>query len=202
MKRMPIKDDIFKRIFAGLAWPGKRPGFCCVLGEREPHPGVYHFHLLAEDEDEDMLGLVRKAADYDFYYTVDRWLSDTENQAGWEFIWQLNESFRTKEALIEGRRNLNLYAAPLLSSSSMFQYLFSAIKKHGEKKRLHLGKNSKLFSYLAQVQGDQIGNIRLGNWPAIEALGWPLIELEKTQPRLNQGPRQETTGMDYDPLTF
>lgn len=205
MKRLPEKEDFkYRRIYGGLAWPGKRPGFAVIVGEeREFVPGLnaYPLRVLDEFETDDLVSLARHCTGLDFYYRPERWLGDTGNMAGMEFIYQLNKEFKTREAMIQGRRNFNLMLSHFVNMDNGFEYLFSSLRKYltQDRKLLYIGEKSRLASYLLEVRPDEIASIRTGDYPAIESLGYAAVELERSQFE-GRKPRQDVADSEYDVL--
>ena len=204
MKRLSQEEDIYRRIYGGLAWPGKRSGYAVIVGEeRELDHGLgkYPLRVLDEIESSDMVDLIRQCTGLDFYYTPEMWLGDISNVAGRKFIYEINETFQKREAAMQGKRNFRLSHSNLMGLQNAFEYMYNALKGllNQDRKLLMLGEKSRLSSWLLEPRPAEISSIRIGDYPAIEALSHAAIELERSQFRDNTQ-RQEVADSDYNIL--
>ena len=200
--RFPPEEDVkYGRIYGGVGWPGKRPGFVVMVGElAELAPGLgrYPLLILNEYEADSMIDLVKKCTGFDSYYKPETWLGDSEKTAGREFIFEVNKEFRSPH-----RRDFRLTHSLLLNMPDFFTYLYNALRRllDKEKKILTLGAKSRLRADLSMIQPEDIESIKLGQFPSIEALGFAALALEKSQFRdFDNRPRQMVADSDYDIL--
>ena len=201
------KNAKLRRVFAGVGWPGKvRPGSVIVIGEMsELDHGLnaYPMKILDEFESFNLYELVEKMFFFDLYYRKpELWLGDKENFAGTKVLGELNEKYaKTPIKKVNQRtREVDLSHSSLVGSNQ-FPYVYSALHRllAQEKKVLTLGVNS-VRAYLSQIAAEDINTIRTGDYPAIEALGYAAIELDRSQKekRRHQEPLQEYAINNFD----
>lgn len=197
-KHFPSEEDrLYKRIYGGVSWPGKRPGFACIVGQlREQTAKGYEMVFLDECEAGDIRELVYRCGAFDFYYRPEKWIGDPSNPAARNFIFEMNRENKELEKAMEGRRNFVLQKSPLLDLKNSFEYFFPVLKTLLEKdnRRLHL-KESKLMSYMYQPQDGDIHTMDWGTFPAIESLVFAVLELDRTVNRPRK--RQRTANNEY-----
>ena len=87
--------------------------------------------------------------------------------------------------------------SPLLDMKGSFAYIYPKLKEllTPEKRRLFL-KESKLQGYMFQPQESDMSSIDFGDYPAIEALAFAVMELETQTDR--RKPRQEFAFNNYN----
>jgi hypothetical protein len=174
-EHFPNSEDVkYKRIYGALAWPGKRPGFICIIGELR-QPGLVKFVLLDEKESYDTQDLIKMAGALDLYYKPERWYGDIENRGGMKFLQEYNN---TPQA---GSRRLRLVPSRLRDlQDDVFTYLYPRLKGMvGENGSLDISKGAKLLGYMAAPQDSDITQIGWGEYPAIEALAFAVFELDR-----------------------
>jgi len=183
------QDKLYRKIYGAVAWPGKRPGFAVVIGQNLAPPG--NLVLLDELEDSDTRALVRGCGGLDYFYRPDAWLGDPGNQAAMTFIAEMNRENR--EARQQYGRDFTLRRSRVLDIKNTFAYLLPTLKKTLGNGRLRL-KEGKLKSYMLQPQASDLPAIEFGDYPAIEALAFAVLELERTR---ESRPRQQYALNDY-----
>lgn len=174
-----------KLIYGGVSWPGICPGFAVVVAMSiYKHFDSYDIYLLDEYESEDMRKLVRQCGVLDFKYQPDCWIGDNRNDAADHFIREMNRENEPDED--EGRRpnkrrRFSLRSTPILSMECSFQYILPEIKKLLDEKRRQLFlKGSKVLDYLGTIRPEEILSIEFGDFPAIEALAFAVIEIRRS----------------------
>ena len=183
------EDKKYRKIHGAVAWPGKRPGFAVIVGQRKEPP--WDLVLLDEAEDTDIRVLVRACGGLDYFYRPDAWLGDPENRAASEFIREMNtDNWRMQKRY---SRDFKLRRSPVLDIKNTFDYTYPTLKKILAKGHLRL-KESRLKEYMLQPQGADLPAIDFGDYPAIEALAFAVLELERTR---DVRPRQQHALNDY-----
>lgn len=198
--RIPDLPILFKAVWGGVAWPGKRPGFAVVIGmSHEPHSDSHDIFLLDEFESFDMRELIRQCGAMDLKYAISlpdysgksgQWIGDFENDAASRFIQEMNDDSKMH------RGQFNLSPTLMLEMENLYSFVLPQIKGilNPDRRMLFL-KNSKILSSLSEIESDEITELEIGAYPAIEALAFAVIELlewEKNsrvhQARTNQSP--------------
>lgn len=185
MERFDRNEDAkYRRIYGAVAWPGKRPGFAVIIGQNKNYRlGGYDLIFLDEIEESDMRKLVRACGGFDFFYRPDVWIGDTKNDAGDKFIREMNAENRIYGKGREGARMFKMRRSPLLDmKKNSFAYFFPAIKEllYPDRRRLYLKDGSKLKDYMFMPQASDLTTIEFGDYPAIEALAFAALELERS----------------------
>ncbi len=194
MERFATEEDVkYIRIYGAVAWPGKRPGFAVIVGQRTKAPT--DLVVLDETEDSDIRAMVWACGGLDYFYRPDAWLGDPENRAAQQFIREMNTENR--QARRQYCRGFHLRRSPVLDiKKQTFDYLYPTLKKTLAEGHLVL-KEGKLKDYMVQPQAGDLPAIEFGDYPAIEALGFAVLELERThEPR----PRQKQAINNYPPM--
>lgn len=170
-----------KKIYGGVSWPGKRPGFAVVLGmSHDKHFDNYDIYLLDEFEHIDMWELIKQCGVLIFKYQPTTWIGDNLNDAADRFIRDLNITLRRPEKSNQNQLYFSVYKTPILEMKNLYPYIVSDIKKLVDEERRQLFlKDSKIKNYLGEIEPSEVVELQLGDYPAIEALAFPLIELRK-----------------------
>jgi hypothetical protein len=168
-------------IYGAVAWPGKRPGFAVIIGM------IYtKMYLLTEYESEDIRELVYKCGELssDFCFSLDRdtrrWYRNYDNPNATDFVQEMNRENKDCPFSFYGSSNLSERDEP-------YGYLLPKLKGEylkPEKKRLFL-KGSKVREYLDSIENPNEPPIKLGDYPAIEAVAIAAIELQREADRLD-----------------
>lgn len=164
----------YRKIVGAISWPGKRPGFAVVIGQTQKirflTPDLIQ---LDEAENNDVRGLVRACNGLDCFYQSSYWLCDTKNAAGIQFIREINRernknSFRTRQS-------------PLLDMQTAYQYFFPMLRELlvKERRQLFLKDEGKLKNYMFMPQEPELPTLQFGDYPAIEALAFAVMELSR-----------------------
>jgi len=201
-------------VYGGLAWPGKRPGFCVVVGmSRERASDGHAIILLDEAEAVGARELVKRLEVLDFKYGVARWIGDYSNQAGSAFLWEMNDRRKAHPVQTDSwpRRDpeIHLHYSPIVEMDEPYAYMLPELKRllDPDRRQLFL-KDSRIVQSLTEIKPDEMHQMRLGDYPAIEALAMAVLALREDIARgelgeivtgWSGGPRGE--GENYDPLT-
>jgi hypothetical protein len=193
MERFSKEEDRkYRKVYGGIAWPGKRPGFAIIIGQtREQRLGGYDMVFLDEVEAGDTRALVRACGGFDYFYRPEVWVGDTKNDAGDKFIREMNNENESPEKYPEGERLFRMRRSPILDMKNAFAYFFPVLKEllNPDRRRLFLKEGSRLKGYMYQPQEADLATIDFGDYPAIEALALAVMELDRDANR----PRKKYT---------
>ena len=179
------------------------------LGHKR-HLDSYDAYLLEEFESFDLRKLVRQCGALDVKYGISlsssyrpdspgRWIGDYKNDAASRFIEQINAE-QKRDGSVEGREPFSLTPTLMLEMENLYSFILPQIKDllKPERRMLFL-KDSKIVSYLSEIEDAQISELELGAYPSIEALAFAVIELRDAEDE-----RKDSFGQpyhyDYDPL--
>jgi len=165
-----------KAIWGGVSWPGKRPGYAVVIGMgQEPHfdsYDTYDTYVMDEFECDRLPTLIRQCGVLDKKWCPDCWIGPPENDAADLLIQE------TKDRFSEG--SFSLTPTILTEMDSLYPYIVGKLDEltHPERKRLWL-KGAQAGSYLSSLDEaeESIAELGLGDYPALEALAFVVIEL-------------------------
>ena len=167
-----------RAIYGGVAWPGKREGYAVVIAmDKEKHGDSYDIYLLDEAESFDIRELVHTCDALDQRYEPKIWLGDFSNDAAYPYIGKLNAERHGKKM-----RRFNFYRTPLLDKEHLYQFILSEIKGllNPENRQLFL-KDSKVATFLSGIELEEAVDLQLGDYPAIEALAFAVIEMRQRE---------------------
>jgi hypothetical protein len=193
IRAIPIGDDRYiyeakgtgrkyGRIAAGIGFPGRLPGYCCVMGEgriEDRGLGAFHVDLLAEREVTSATELIREAIDLEDAYHAEYVFGfpdegDLIAITRWNYQHERHSSSDTfvvsKPPLIEGDR-----LEPLV------QLLRDRMRAGS--KSLHLGEAAILSQRLLELPpADGIPALRAKDHPAVAAAGFAVMALSIYRP--------------------
>lgn len=189
-------------IWGGVSWPGEREGYAVVVAAgTERHFENYDLYVLDEFESSDTREIVRQCAAMNVKYAIPRprgvrqyscgrWIGDYKDDAADRFIRQMNNEI--KPGAHTPRFSLNFTA--ILEMDKVYPFILPEIRElvRAVRRQLFL-KGSKVVDYLKELDGDEISELKLGDYPAIEALAFVVIELRsfiKMQESLARRPRR------------
>lgn len=167
------RDKDFSRIFGGVAWPALQPGFVAVVGEhgREQVGGEPKLIVLDEASDGRLWHVVEQAAALRLYYRPERFLGDGRHVAAMQFV----EEFRKSAFFLEH--------SLLCEMDGPFAYALPILDRLIATGRLEIPKNSTLNGELmTPPPNEDVGKFRLSDYPAIAALSFAVLEIERTRP--------------------
>lgn len=187
------EDRLYKRIYGGLSMPGRRPGFCCIVGETCALNPVGERELVLLDEGErwDSKELIELASGFDFRYMPERWYGDGKDLVSRAIIRAMNISLEGNK----GERSFTINHSLVLNNPKPIQYIFPILKVRleGVGKKL-FPANSLIGNYMRQIPDEEVVALDVGDYPAIESLAFCVLELTRPQSRR---PRQKVAISDY-----
>lgn len=202
----PLRDQC-AAIWGAVAWPGKKPGFVTIAAmHHKEHLRNHDIHLLDEFESFNVEELVRQCQVLDRKYDIclyayrhedvlDRWVGDYQHDAASKFIQEINKDQ-------DDSRCFHLNSTTILEMDHPYHYLLPQIKAllNPERPQLNL-KQGLSRAYLYEISGneDEIAELEFGAYPAIEALGFLVVEMRKCMSVADQKARAMDRGDDYDP---
>ncbi|UCC97178.1 MAG: hypothetical protein JSW66_15190, partial [Phycisphaerales bacterium] len=179
----------FRAVWGGISFPGRRPGFCVVVGMgHEKMCGRYIIYLLDEYESGDTRKLVRQAGALDVKYALStlksyyrpcdsgRWFGDDKNDAASRLIEEMNRE-QHRDGSEEGREPFRLTPTSMLEMEGFYLFALSTLKDllNAERRMLFL-KDSKILGYMSEIENGQSSELKLGDYPGIEALAFAVLE--------------------------
>ena len=179
-----------------------------VAMDKKRHFDSYNIYLLDEYESFDTRKLVRQIGVMDLKYgiirnkkcisdSLDRWIGDNKNEAAERFIKKMNNQNKNTHHKITLRQTM------LLEMKNVYSYILPQIKELlNTDRRLLFLKNSKILDYLSEVEEIDISDFKLGEYPAIEVLGFTIIEMWNKVKDVKDSlmmPKGKSK-YDYDPL--
>lgn len=164
-----------RAIYGGVSWPGKRPGFAVVVAmDKHRRFESYDVCLLAEYESSSVRELVRQAGGVlDYTYEPTRWIGDWKNDAADKFIREMNKE-RTKQ-----ETKYSPALTPMLEMENLYPFMLDELKRLLDKKHRQLFlKDSKILLNLSEIEAEDIAELKLGDYPAIEALCFAVFSMK------------------------
>jgi hypothetical protein len=191
-------DACCRTIYGAVGWPGKHPGFAVVLAvSRKKYPESHHICLLDEYESSDTYELVRHCRRLNIKWEPELWFGDTENGSAEEFIHEMNEDDER-----QGHR-FDLSETIILTDMDPphYPYMLGKLKELRDSKRRRLElKESRILSYMSMIESSEEAVLELGDFPALEALMYGVIELLRAVEGQSADSMPEFTG-DFDKPT-
>lgn len=192
-------NRFYRRVVAGMQWPGPRPGFAVIVGEldnEDPWQHARHLHLINEVDGSqiigrDALGFIRALSEMRGLYGIENVYGNPSVKSMREMLYSFNETLPDK-----GRNGLYVEKAPLIDDPRCFDFCVQIVRKRlvEGRKTLHLGKESCLPGILAAA-GEVMGG-KAEDFPAIAALGYAVGALDTWQPSATPFPDKQDTGGD------
>jgi hypothetical protein len=175
-------DDADKRQFAdiagGVSYPGKRPGFAVIAGLRTIDRGEHcEVYVLDEFESVDLRKLLHWCHATGSRYNIDqdpdrffRWAGDDKHATTGRIVGEINDENRGQPH----RDTLSICGSSLLDSGvAFYAYIPPIIKDRREQSPQSLfTRGSPVENYLNSIQSDHPADLRLGDYPAMEALAF------------------------------
>lgn len=185
------RDIYFQRVVGGIAWPGERPGFVCVVGEESYFRPPYQLHLLAEAEEEDTAQLIHRCSELkaiwkiqDFYGRLDETVL--------RYLELSNEQARGRH-----ERPFEILAAPFSNGSIGYHLQLLKDRLQPSQKSLHLGFESKVPGAILELPVDQVFKANDEQYPAVAALGYAVSALV-VWPPLDEDPAEAREWQLYE----
>lgn len=173
-----------KAIFGGVSWPSKSPGFAIVLGMLyERHFDSHDIYLLEEYETFDTRELVRRCGAMDARYKPTAWFGDARNNAADKLIKELDSELQSPATSLVLRRSFWVCPTMMVEMKPLYAYILPHLKRllDPERRMLFL-KDSKIVNYLAAIEESDIAGLPFGEYPAIEALAFAVLEMKEQYP--------------------
>jgi len=199
LKHIPMSEELDLRelrlclgtVVGAVAWPGKEEGACIVVA-MDRHSN--RMLVVGEFESWDIRELIRQAGVLDFRFLPERWVGDVDDSAG-VFVSELNAE--------PGREGRRFYPTStwMGEMDGMYRYILAEIKQlcRPDHRQLEL-RDSLAVDYLSAVEQVEVSELKLGDYPGIEALAHAaIILLEKVRAEkaaLAPKPKRE----QYNPL--
>jgi len=166
-------EQRFSRVIGGIAWPGKNPGFACVIGEdykKDETLQKRHYRILAEYESQSPSDLIRRCAEFSANFCARPFYGDEKER------WAM-------EILRKSGAGLCIIAAPFIDDPTAFKGYMHTIRELTQptQKRLHIGSKSMLSAPLtALTPNDTLTTAKAAfeQHPAVAALCFAVSALE------------------------
>lgn len=194
----------YNRIYGGVALPGKQPGFAVVVGMGQGDPFKKHdIYILDEFESMDTRELIRQCGVLDFKYHSKMWFGDGLNSAADRFVQEMNHERQAKNKNPELLMPVfSITPTPILEMKQPYTYILPELKSllcEGREK-LFLGQ-SKIVGYMTSVEPQSLPEIDFGEFPAIEALGFVVIEMRQwSRPSVTSTRKEDDASCAYNVL--
>jgi hypothetical protein len=192
----------FEAIAGGVAYPGKRPGFGVIAGLRPIRgEGQYEIHILDEVESADLGELLRLCRGLIPKYQTGEefcWYGNWKNTAAETLIHELNSREKDHAA------DLRILSSPILDMETPYSFMVARLRQYtteGEKSLFLRG--SQTATHLTDIQPEEIFELPLGSFPAVEALAFVVEGLRAEADSIfwdRQHP-PEREPIDWDPLS-
>lgn len=193
----------FRRVVAGMQWPGPRPGFAVIVGEldnEDPLLHERHLYLINEIDGRNIhgresVGFMQRLAEMRGIYGLENVYGNPSIKSMSRMLDYFNESLPDR-----GRNGLYIEKAPLIDDPHCFEFCVQIVSKRlaEDRKTLHLGRDSRLPGILASA-GDAVMTGKADDYPAIAALGYAVGALDTWKP--SDEPLKTTQGTRYDIFT-
>jgi hypothetical protein len=157
-------------VYGGIGWPSsKNPGFAVVVAMAcNEQTREYEICLLNEFESPLYRKVIMYCTTVDSKYEPKMWIADTTNDSAEEIKYNMRDKVC-----------FDLSETNLIEMKPLYPFLLDRLKEmlNPEHRRLFLRDNSKLLKYLGDIEEGQVASLVLGDYPAIEALAFAVIEL-------------------------
>lgn len=185
----PKESNKYRKIYGAMAAPGKGKGFAVIVG-RELH-AAERVVLLDEVEAGDIRKLVRDCGAFEYFYHPEVFFGDRDNSTLMAFVREMN-----KDTEAPGDRPFKLRRTKLLDKKTdLFSYILPMLRNMIERGHLIL-KDGKTKAYLSQPQEADLSTIEMGDFPAIEALAYAVLEIDQDR-NVRRLKRQTVANNEY-----
>ncbi len=171
-------DHWYRRIVGGVGWGGKRPGFIVVVGEdfeQDKSLGARHLWVLKEFEAESTKKLLEKCMEFKCNNGAQNWYGDISNLIEMNSVEKANKE-------LSYRNHLYIKKAPFSDDPEAFTFCVRIIEKClSPHKFLHF-EESKIPAYLQEISQENRDSLKVGDYPAIAALGYAIGYLNTYEP--------------------
>ena len=190
-------DRAYGKIVAGMCFPGRLPGYVCILGEsfHPEHsigPDIHRIDLLHEIEEMHGQVLLEKLAD-----AVGTWEIDAVYGYLDEHQRHYLSSFNSY-ARGQNRMPIGLQHPPFAENDGIAVFIHILMDRLiPERKSFALFEGARLQSALMTLQAEEIPDARARDFPAIAAAGWAVSALTAySRSHLKNLPTQANTEWD------
>jgi hypothetical protein len=157
-----------RAVYGGIGWPSsKKPGFAVVMamGYNE-QTDEYEMCILNEFESSWYREIIKHCEALNSQYEPNMWVADTTNDSAEEIKYEVRDEV-----------GFNLSETDLVEMNPLYPFLLDTLKEllNPEHRRLFLRDNGKLLKYMGDIEEGQ--DAKLGEYPAIEALTFAVIEM-------------------------
>ena len=170
-KESIAKLNKYRYVFGALAAPGKGRAFIVVLGRNRD--GAEAMEVIDEMECKDLHEAVHTCATWDAFFKCDRWLGDSTNNLN------IRDFVRQIKKTIPGMQNFSISPTILAEKESFYEWAMPTLRGLINEGKLILPPNGLLRDYLSKIDADEMPALELGDVPAVEALTFAAVGLEK-----------------------
>ncbi len=160
-------------VYGGVAWPNKRLGFAVVVARNhfEQYGTCEHeIYLLDECESREIDKLIKWCGGADLKYSPNVWVGDRSNKTADQIVREYNRKTMG--------HSLSLSRTSILDMSQPYQYILQNLRRLlREDNRTLFLKDSRIRDYLMEIGEDAEIELELGEYPAIEALAFAVLEM-------------------------
>jgi len=166
------------------------------------HQNGRDIHLLDEFESWDCRELIQKCFQYHEIHEPREWIGDGDHGAVKNTLYAMNQGRRR-------RRNDVYFVTPMIIQDAYDQpylYMLPEIKRlrDSEHRQLYFNDDSQVIRYMAEIRPDEMAELLLGAYPAIEALAFAVIEIrhwEQQEYEALRRPRR-APARNWNPLLY
>lgn len=201
-----MKTKRYYAKYGAFSLPGKRPGCVLVIAmDEHRHQDGRDIHLLDEFESWNCRELVQRVFQLDEFNGPKEWIGDAQHVAVKEILYELNKNRRT--GIYSRRKGIRPVTPRIIEDGheKPYQYILDEIKKLRDidHRQLYMDDGSLVLQYMGEIAPDEIAELKLGAYPAIEALAYAVIEMrkwERDEFEALMNPRRATV-RNWNPLT-
>jgi hypothetical protein len=158
-----------RAVYGGIGWPSsKNPGFAVVMAMAlNEQTAEYEICILDEFESSVYREIITHCEALDSKYEPNMWIADTTNDSAEEIKYEIRDEV-----------GFYLSETDLVKMNPCYPFFLYVLKEllSPEHRRLFL-KNSKSLKYMADIEQGQDAKLQIGEYPAIEALAFAVIEM-------------------------
>jgi hypothetical protein len=191
----------YKQIWGGIALPGKKKGFDVVVGSKN-----HDIYVLDEFESWDTHELITQCILFEYKYQPQMmWFGDGENKALKMVIHEVNAERQSKnknpELIVPV---FSIITTKILEMDKPYTYILPELKSllREDRRQLFLG-DSTIVEYLSVIKEADMPELNFGDYPAIEALAFAVIEMRQwSRPSVTTTRAEDDKCSEYDVLNF
>lgn len=189
----------FCHIVAGIGWAGARPGFVVVLGLETNYKLSLHAYLLGEREADSTWELLRSCTELKTDCHVQTFYSNTTDKQNVHILSAFNK--KTQE---QHKSSLLIEAAPFSQDGISYHINLLLHRLDAGNKTLHFSllPESKLPSYLQEIQSGDVHDAKAKDHPAIAALGFAVSALTDLELLEDNAYEKDELNNRWDPFDY